>query len=103
MALDQMSADEFVDHAVYLCGDRWRNELPEMLGMSRKSLVLSLASGEDIPAELTLSLIKLIEQRLDEMAREQQRLRDRVDALRGNYGRKVISVAQPNDYFKHAC
>jgi len=99
----EISADEFVEYATFLFGGEWRNELPAKLGISRKTLVLSLASGEQISENMTLSILRLLENRLEEMEREQASLKKRIKALRGNSSSRFIVQTQLQGHFQHAC
>ncbi len=103
MANAKISADEFVEYAMFLFGGEWRNALSAKLGMSRKSLVMALASGEQIPSDMTLAVLELVDQRLDEMRREQALLRDRINTLRGQPSKSPVPSAHLREQFQHAC
>ncbi len=103
MMLNEISADEFVEYATFLFGAEWRNELPAKLGISRKSLVLSLASGEQISGNMTLSMLRLLENRLEEMKHEQALLADRINDLRGNPSTNFVPTVVQRGQLQHAC
>jgi len=103
MAPNELSTDEFVEYAAFLFGAQWRNELPAKLGISRKSLIISLASGEQIPANMTISIVGLLEERLEKMQQEQAVLKDRIRDLQGRPNSGFTSKAQPRGQLQHAC
>ena len=102
MAPNQLSPDELVQHATYLFGAEWRDALAAALGMSRRSLVITLASGEEIPADMALSVVRLLEQRLDEMQREQNALRERIRTLRDHSQNLSVAATQPRGQLMRA-
>jgi len=98
----EISAEEFVEYATFLHGTQWRDLLPVQFGMPRKTLVLTLASGEPIPQGMVESLINLLEERLQEMSHEQGQLKRRITSLRDKSG--ILSTFDPQSrvYFQHA-
>ncbi len=103
MTLRQISTDELVEHATFLFGAQWRDALAAELGISRRSLVISLASGEQISEDMTLSVIRLLERKLGEMEQEQGRLRDRISTLRNGEAAHTLHLMQPMGHLQHAC
>lgn len=103
MVSNEISAEEFVEYAIFLYGDQWRNVLPAELGISRRSLIISLASGEELPVTMTLSIVRLLEKRLEEMDRECVQLRDRIDLLRNSSSAGAIAETQVRGQLQYAC
>ena len=103
MVAQKISADEFVEYATFLFGGEWRSVLPAKLGVPRKTLVMSLASGEQIQENMTLSILQLLEQKLEEMDQEQAMLKKRIRALRKESNATQAPLVQNWDHLQHAC
>ena len=83
MQLDTLSQEELVEFARLLYGDQWREELSKRLNISRKKLVLTLASGDPIPEELVNPFLSLLEIHLRKQEELSLKLHKRVAELRG--------------------
>ena len=87
MQSNNLKPDELVEFARFLFGDTWREELPKHLNISRKQLVLTLASGDSVPETIVSPLLTLMDAHLGKQERMSRELRKRVAELRG--GSKV--------------
>ena len=103
MASIKLSIEELVHHATFLFGAQWRDALAAELGIPRKSLVLSLASGENISTDMTRTVVRLLEQRLEQMELEQAMLRDKISMLRDKAPARSGTSMQPRGQLQHAC
>jgi len=80
-----------VEFANLLYGDAWRDTLSKQLNISRKPLVLTLASDDPLPESLTLPLLSLIEEHVLEQEQQRRKMALRVAQIR----RGVERDAQP--------
>ena len=82
MHSNTLSQEEFVELARLLYGDQWREDLSKHLNISRKNLVLTLASGEPIPESIVSSFLSLMDDHLRKQEELTMRLQKRIAEIR---------------------
>ncbi len=83
MQSDTLTQEELVEFARLLYGDQWREELSKRLNISRKKLVLTLASGDPVPEYIVNPFVSLMELHLRKQEELSLKLHKRVAELRG--------------------
>lgn len=95
MQSNTLSPEELVEFARLLYGDQWREELSKHLNISRKKLVLTLASGEPVPEDMVSPFLKLMEEHLRKQEELSTKMQRRVSEIRsGSEGVKQPRVAR---------
>jgi len=95
MSSHSLSQDELVEFARLLYGDQWREELSKHLNISRKNLVLTLASGDPVPESIVVPFLSLLEAHLRKQEELSKKLEKRVAELRGgSRGEKQLKVVR---------
>jgi len=85
METGTLSHDELITFAALLFGDDWRNGLSEKLGISRKSLVLTLAAGDPVPDEITHPVVALLDEHVRLRKREIRDIEKRLVQIREKF------------------
>ncbi len=78
MHAEDFTHEEIVKYATTLYGDDWRTSLAENLNMTRKQLVLTLASGDPVPQSITVPFFSLLEQHLQRQAEVTRKIESRL-------------------------
>lgn len=86
-----LSQEELVEFARIIYGDPWREELAKHLNISRKKLVLTLASDDPVPSEIVVPFLSLVENHLQKQEALTIRLEKRVKEIRGTSNRNSQS------------
>lgn len=84
MQSNTLSQDELVEFARLLYGNEWREELSKHLNISRKKLVLTLASGDPVPETIVTPFLSLMESHLRKQEALSQKLQTRVMEIRSS-------------------
>ncbi len=82
MPLEDFSHEEIVEYATTLYGNDWRTLLAQNLGLTRKQLVLTLASGDPMPESITIPFLSLIEEHLRKQEETTREIKKRIMAIR---------------------
>ena len=83
MPSNTLSQEELVEFARLLFGDTWREELSNHLNISRKNLVLTLASGDPVSESIVTPVLSLMETHLQKQEELSLKLHKRVAEIRG--------------------
>ncbi len=75
--------EEIVMFATRMYGENWRTSLAESLHISRKQLVLTLASGDPVPESITAPFFSLMQTYLKEQREAAVILESRLEEIRG--------------------
>lgn len=82
MQPNTLTREEVVEFANLLYGDAWRDTLSKRLNISRKQLVLTLASDDPLPESITLPLLSLIEEHVQDQELQRRKMAARVAEIR---------------------
>ena len=82
MEKSDFTHDEIVEYATNLYGEDWRNKLAENLKITRKQMILTLASGDPIPASITVPFLSLVEAHLKRQAANIEKMERRLHSIR---------------------
>ena len=97
MPSNTLTQEELVEFARIVYGDNWREELSKYLNVSRKNLVLTLASGDPVPEEIVSPVLALMETHLQKQEALSKKLHKRVAEIRGtSAGEKQPRVVRRN-------
>ncbi len=78
-----LSQEELVEFARLLYGDQWREEVSKHLNISRKNLVVTLASGDPVPETIVTPFLTLMETHLQKQEELSLKMHKRVAEIRG--------------------
>lgn len=95
---NSLTRDEVVEFGNLLYGSAWRDILSNQLNISRKQLVLTLASDEPLPESITLPLLSLIEGHVQEQEQQRRKMALRVAEIR----QATKKLSQPKAEHKSA-
>jgi len=82
MQSNTLTQEELVEFSRMVYGDQWREEVSKRLNISRKSLVVTLASGEPVPESIVTPFLSLMENHLRKQEEMSIKLQKRVAEIR---------------------
>lgn len=82
MSLEDFTHEEIVEYATLLYGNDWRTSLAENLGLTRKQLVRTLASGDPMPESITIPFMSLVEEHLRKQEERTRKIKKRLITIR---------------------
>ena len=83
MPVNEFERDEIAEYAALLYGPNWRSTLAENLNITRKQLVMTLASDDPVPEYITVPFISLIEKHLYRQTETMRKIENRLQSIRG--------------------
>ncbi len=96
MPSDDFSHEEIVEYATTFYGNDWRTLLAENLNMTRKQLVLILASGDPVPESITVPFMSLVESHVQAQAEVTRKIEKRLAVIRASKQKNKQPEAEHN-------